>query len=67
MNESGIYHANKGLILLKKGLMQQAEKLCIFAGERSKKSGNTEGQAQAKYCLEEVQKTLNEKKDGETG
>lgn len=57
--ESGIYHANKGLICLKKGLIQIGEKFCQHAEKLSHRSDDPDGKAQAKYCMDEYQKFMN--------
>lgn len=52
---TGIYQANKGLISLKKGLLQEARRQCLEALRKASKSEIREGQEQAKYCLEQIE------------
>lgn len=56
--ETGIYHANKALICLKKGLLAEAEKLCHHAEKASQRSNDPDGKEQAKYCKEEIKKAM---------
>lgn len=62
MYESGIYHANKGMIFFRKGLIKQAEQMCIYANKLAKRSNDADGLAQAKYCLDEIEKAMKEPK-----
>lgn len=64
--ETGIYHANKGLISLKKGILAEATKMCRHAQELSKNSKSPDGIEQAKYCLDEIHKVLATKKADST-
>lgn len=41
--DSGIYHANKALILLRKGLLSEAKLLCEHANTASKRSNDPDG------------------------
>lgn len=59
--ESGIYHANKGLICIKEGLLEDAKKMCHHAEKASARSNHADGKEQAKYCLEEFQKAMKKK------
>lgn len=52
--ESGIYHANQGLLYLRRGLEAQARKACSYALQRAEGSKHPEGVEQAKYCLEQI-------------
>lgn len=61
MIETGIYHANKGLICMKEGLLEDAEKMCRHAKKASARSNHPDGQEQAKYCLDEFQKATKKK------
>lgn len=63
--ESGIYHANKALIFLKKGLLDEAQKLCNQADKSSRRINDPDGMEQAKYCLEQIREALNSKKGSE--
>lgn len=56
--ETGIYHANKALICLRKGLLQEAQILCNHADKASRRSNDPDGKEQVKYCLEQVQKAF---------
>lgn len=58
MMESGIYHANKGLICLKKGLIQEGEKFCLHAKKLSHRSDDPDGKEHAKYCMDEYEKFM---------
>lgn len=60
MLESGIYQANKGMILLKKGLIKPATYECQQAMKLAKKSQNLDGEQQADYCLKEIAKAVND-------
>lgn len=61
MRDSGIYHANKGLICLKKGLHEDAKKYCTHAEKASQRSNDPDGQEQAKYCMNEYEKFMKNK------
>lgn len=58
MIETGIYHANKGLICMKKGLLEDAKKMCVHAEEKSQRSNDADGKEQAKYCMDEFEKAM---------
>lgn len=60
--ETGIYHANKALICLKKGLLDDAKKLCNHAINASQRSNDPDGIEQAKYCQKEVEKAFKKRK-----
>lgn len=60
--ETGIYHANKALICLKKGLLPEAKLLCKHAADASRRSNDPDGKEQAKYCLEQIEKFVKSKK-----
>lgn len=60
--ETGIYHANKALICLRKGLLDEAQRYCKHADQASRRSNDPDGKEQAKYCLEQVEKALKKKK-----
>lgn len=59
---SGIYHANKGMIMLQKGLLDQAKKMCEYGNNLAKKSKNADGEAQANYCLGQVNEAMKQDK-----
>lgn len=63
MLECGIYQANKGMILLKKGLTKQAASQCEEAQKLANQSQNPSGQQQASYCLEQIEKALARKEE----
>ncbi|XP_031623212.1 tetratricopeptide repeat protein 19 homolog, mitochondrial [Contarinia nasturtii] len=63
--ESGIYHANKALILLKKGLLDEAQRLCDHADKASRRINDPDGMEQAKYCMEQIKEAFRTKKDEE--
>lgn len=56
--ETGIYHANKALICLKKGLLDEARRMCEHADKASKRSNDPDGREQANYCLEQLKKAM---------
>lgn len=56
--ETGIYHANKALICLKKGLLAEAARFCDHADKATKRSNDPDGIEQAKYCAEQVKKAM---------
>lgn len=56
--ESGVYHANKGLICMKKGLIQEGERFCQHAHRLSQRSNDEGGKEQAKYCMDEYEKFM---------
>lgn len=60
--ETGIYHANKALICLKQGLLDEAQKLCNHANNASQRSNDPDGIEQAKYCQKEVEKAFKKRK-----
>ena len=60
--ETGIYHANKALICLRKGLLDDAKILCNHANKASQRSNDPDGKEQAKYCQEEVEKAFKKRK-----
>lgn len=62
INETGIYHANKALICLKRGLVNDAQRFCKHASQASQRSNNSDGKEQAKYCLDQIEKVLKQKK-----
>lgn len=64
MYESGIYHANKSLICLKKGLLSEAKRLCNHADKASRRIDDADGKEQAKYCLEQIEEAF--KKENQT-
>lgn len=56
--ETGVYHANKGLISLRKGLFDAARVNCTTALRAATKSESQGGQEQAKYCLEQLAQAM---------
>lgn len=60
--ETGIYHANKALICLRKGLLDDAKRLCNHANKASQRSNDPDGKKQAIYCQEEVEKAFKKRK-----
>lgn len=54
----GVVHANLGLILLKKGVMQEAEKVCKEGLKLGKQSENVESMEQSNYCLDQIKLNL---------
>lgn len=52
--ETGVYHANRGLIYLKKGLTDAARKSCTIGQRLATKSKSENGLEQVKYCFEEI-------------
>lgn len=60
--ESGIYQANYGLILLKRGLIKQATNECEEAEKLARRQKNSSGKEQADYCIQQIKKVLDEEK-----
>lgn len=60
--DSGVYHANKALILLKTGLLSEAKVLCKHANDAANRSNSPDGKEQAKYCLEQIEKAMKKAK-----
>lgn len=54
MFETGIYHANLGLLYLRKGLLPQARSSCSTARRMAKESNSADGIDQANYCIEQI-------------
>lgn len=60
--ETGIYHANKALISLKKGLLDDAQRFCNHAIKATQRSNDPDGKEQANYCQEEIAKAFKKRK-----
>lgn len=54
MYETGVYHANRGLIYFRKGLVEAARRSCSMAQGMATKSKSVDGLEQAKYCLDQI-------------
>jgi len=54
----GVVHANLGLILLQKGVIKEAEKVCKEGWKLGKKHENTESIEQSNYCLDQIKLNL---------
>lgn len=54
--DTGIYQANHGFLLLKKGLLEEARKVCSLAWRTAINVNSKEGVRQSDYCLKQVQK-----------
>ncbi|CAG9772013.1 unnamed protein product [Ceutorhynchus assimilis] len=54
----GVVHANLGLILLHRGVIEEAEKACIQGRNLGKKHDNNESIEQANYCLDQIKMNL---------
>ncbi len=52
--DSGVFQANRGLLFIKQGLLDEARKICISAWRSAKKSESGDGIQQADYCLKEL-------------
>lgn len=59
--ETGIYQANYGFLLLKKGLLDEAKKVCSLAWRKAMNVDSKEGIKQADYCLKLFQKLKDQK------
>lgn len=60
--DSGIYHANKGLILLKRNLYEDASRFCKHAMKIATQTQNGDGKEQAEYCLKQIDKFIGKNK-----
>lgn len=58
MYQTGIYHANLGMIYLKKGLLSEARSFCSQARLMAKESKSADGIDQANYCIEQIKATM---------
>lgn len=54
MFQTGIYHANLGLLYLRKSLLPQAQSSCSLARRMAKESDSPEGTKQANYCIDQI-------------
>lgn len=54
MYQTGIYHANLGMLYLKKGMLAEARKNCSQARRMAKESNSDDGIDQADYCIEQI-------------
>ncbi|KAJ6645803.1 Tetratricopeptide repeat protein 19 like, mitochondrial [Pseudolycoriella hygida] len=54
IHDSGIFQANRGLLFIKQGLLDEARKVCTFAWKFAKKSESKDGIEQADYCLKQL-------------
>lgn len=52
--DSGVFQANRGLLFIKQGLLDEAKKICTFAWRSAKKSESDDGIQQADYCLKQL-------------
>lgn len=52
--ESGVFQANRGLLFIKQGLLEEAKKMCTFAWRSAKNSESDDGIEQADYCLKQL-------------
>ncbi|XP_044751508.1 tetratricopeptide repeat protein 19 homolog, mitochondrial-like [Coccinella septempunctata] len=57
----GVLHANLGLVLLHKGIVEKAKTLCKEAWSLGKKNMNNETMEQANYCFEQIKMNLGNK------
>lgn len=54
--DTGVFQANRGMLLMKQGLFDQAKKMCSAAWRSAKRVGSTDGIEQSNYCLETLKK-----------
>lgn len=54
----GVVHANLGLILLQRGVHNEAEKFCIEGRRLGKKHENAASLEQSNYCLDQIKMNL---------
>ncbi|XP_037051738.1 tetratricopeptide repeat protein 19 homolog, mitochondrial [Bradysia coprophila] len=54
LHDSGIFQANRGLLFIKQGLLDEAKKICTFAWRSAKKVESDDGVQQADYCLKQL-------------
>lgn len=54
MQDTAVYHANYGMVLIKQGLLEKAKKVCEAALQSAKENSNSDGKEQATYCLEQL-------------
>lgn len=54
MYQTGIYHANLGMLYLKKGLLPEARKSCSQAQRMAEESNSADGVEQANYCIDQI-------------
>lgn len=54
IQDTAVYQANHGMVLMKKGLVEKAKKVCEAALESAKENKNDDGKEQAAYCLEQL-------------
>lgn len=52
--DTGIYQANYGFLLLKKGLLDEAKRVCALAWRTAAHVDSREGIKQAENCLKQV-------------
>lgn len=55
LESSGIFQANRGILLMKQGLVQQAKTLCSNAWRLATNNQNKNGLDQANYCLKQLE------------
>lgn len=58
MFQTGIYHANLGLLYLRKGLLPQAQSSCAIARRMANESKSVDGIDQANYCIEQIKSVM---------
>lgn len=54
--ESGVFQANRGMLMIKQGLLEQAKRTCSAAWRLAKRANNSDGLEQADHCLNELKK-----------
>ncbi|SPP86213.1 tetratricopeptide repeat protein 19 homolog, mitochondrial isoform X1 [Drosophila guanche] len=59
VSQEGVLMANLGLVYLREGLMEQAEKSCKLAWKMGQQHKNPDAIEQAEYCLNEIKATIN--------
>lgn len=54
--ESGVYQANRGMLLLRQGLLDEAQRVCEAAWRSAKKTKSADGVEQSDHCLKELKR-----------
>lgn len=54
--DTGVYHANLGLVYFKRGLYERARQFCSHAWKWGRRNNSDESMTQATYCLDQIKK-----------
>lgn len=63
MQDTAVYQANYGIVLIKEGLLEKAKKVCEKALQSARENKNSDGKEQATYCLEQLKELLESKQE----